>query len=874
MDSDQLTKDERLEAARKRFVEKQKKLHKPASDMPPQPKEVGSPVFRVPQHEPPRQLTAEDLFGSSESEPFYQASFPQVLSPPISTVTPAAIPTAIPTSIPVPTSVSMPAAAEDLPTESATNIESKAEQEFMDELADTDSPYSSINDKISAEGERAPVEPSVLEQDNKTKPRQMLRPEHIFDFSLGSMQEIPLDDNVDLNDDALEELVFPPNLLAPDTHVSQIGAAPILDFRSQEKPFWESENDDNFWKSEPIYDIKSPTVVKESNIVQEKPILEDLDFISPQQEQENASRADVFSENNENSFTSNSNQEERVSGDGVSLKIDTEGEQDPVAVSEDVESVSLHIDDQPVVLDTPAQFETPSVENSGLNDAGEFELIELPNKSFKVETDILQKENEELRAKIDQQLTQIEVQTTSIEGHLATIKQQAIAINEKDVCIKSRDSVLKEQRGTIEEQISIIDEHKNTILGQNETIDEQKASLDQQNLLLAEKSATIEQQKTKIDEQNLTIEEQMGTIIQLEKKLAAETSKLAETVIALEQLKSNTPVAAGSQSDLVEEQKRTIERMKKENTNLKLGRMDLNDRISELEEELEELKSSTTRNDIVPNPSMSAASYVSTYPVQAELMGMQPYDPTASFSTAPAPVAEPVEVTEISPLPHTSHVADASPVPASVTEPAPVVDAAQTTFESLFGVSEPPASEKTFQPNNSFATSLAQESAEESPGVAQAKSVADIYNISESVSKLELDRTLESTSHTLTAAAESISDPVVESAADSVAKTVPTNGDITEEPVDPLDEFESMLQSVVQSHEKPAAAAAVATSASKVRDQNISVVDGKNLYAQSPRPELSRFDTGADFRERLMVWKGWQVDMTDWTSSSSPKIAL
>lgn len=29
-----------------------------------------------------------------------------------------------------------------------------------------------------------------------------------------------------------------------------------------------------------------------------------------------------------------------------------------------------------------------------------------------------------------------------------------------------------------------------------------------------------------------------------------------------------------------------------------------------------------------------------------------------------------------------------------------------------------------------------------------------------------------------------------------------------------------------------------------------------------------------DFRERLMVWKGWQVDMTQWSGPSATKVAL
>lgn len=48
-----------------------------------------------------------------------------------------------------------------------------------------------------------------------------------------------------------------------------------------------------------------------------------------------------------------------------------------------------------------------------------------------------------------------------------------------------------------------------------------------------------------------------------------------------------------------------------------------------------------------------------------------------------------------------------------------------------------------------------------------------------------------------------------------------------------------------------------------------------NDYASASQQALAMFENTADFRERLMVWKGWQVDMTAWNSTTfAPKVAL
>lgn len=45
----------------------------------------------------------------------------------------------------------------------------------------------------------------------------------------------------------------------------------------------------------------------------------------------------------------------------------------------------------------------------------------------------------------------------------------------------------------------------------------------------------------------------------------------------------------------------------------------------------------------------------------------------------------------------------------------------------------------------------------------------------------------------------------------------------------------------------------------------------RNEYASASKQDLSQFDIRGDFRESLMLWKNWQVDMTLWNGSSTTK---
>lgn len=49
----------------------------------------------------------------------------------------------------------------------------------------------------------------------------------------------------------------------------------------------------------------------------------------------------------------------------------------------------------------------------------------------------------------------------------------------------------------------------------------------------------------------------------------------------------------------------------------------------------------------------------------------------------------------------------------------------------------------------------------------------------------------------------------------------------------------------------------------------------RNDYASISQQSFTKFNATDDFREKLMVWKGWQVDMTNWNGSgSTQKVAL
>ncbi|RLV95983.1 hypothetical protein JA1_000541 [Spathaspora sp. JA1] len=48
----------------------------------------------------------------------------------------------------------------------------------------------------------------------------------------------------------------------------------------------------------------------------------------------------------------------------------------------------------------------------------------------------------------------------------------------------------------------------------------------------------------------------------------------------------------------------------------------------------------------------------------------------------------------------------------------------------------------------------------------------------------------------------------------------------------------------------------------------------RNDYASTSQQSFSTFPQTGNFRDKLMVWKGWQVDMTNWTTGTSEKVAI
>lgn len=865
MDPDQLTKDERLEAARKRFAEKQKKLHKPSHDPVVQPTEPILSVSHGPTQERPRQLTAEDLFGPSDSDPFYQTSFPQTSSNPVSQANPHAAPepvkSNIPEFIPNPT----------LATKDNVNTIQSAppfsmEQELIDELQDTGSPYSPVNENTDPVVETASTEPSISDWDNMAKPRQLLRPEHIFDFSLGSMQEISLEDNVDLNDEALEDLVFPATLLAPGEHASRIVDAPDLNENNQEKPFWESGNDDSYWNSQNHHDASKKNVADQELLGQESITAQDPVF--PKFPTQETAEPSIFPEEDRNNLDhvdpGLSGQEEKIHREQVSGMDITANipEVSGPLVGDDLESVSLHLDDRDVVLNTGEQDES-----TWATDENPLSTIEQANDDIKDKIKTLQEEKEAFQTTIKELGEQINQQSDSIEEFSTTII-------DKDTKVDEQKSIIENQEARLNEQVAIIKELKDSLNKQNETIEQQKAT---------------------IDEQNVTIEEQKTSITELSAKVEKLESKISEQETLIEKAKAIEPVATSDQSAIIEEQKGTIERMKKENTNLKLGRMDLNDRIAELEEELAELKSAESLRTGAPKPPISKEEVILSHPVKAELMGMQAYDPLAT-AIPPAesvvsateaesidrlPVSDSVPIPEAAPTPVSAPISESTAAPDSAPPKSASIDPGQTTFESLFGVSSETKQEIPLHAGDNSIAPHSQGSTDESTVAQSQEPISEIYGITDSVSKLHLDAAApQTTLPTVAPNADTEAVPTAEVATEAIkdAAAEPATEESTPtssaDAIDPLDEFESMLQSVVQSHEKPVTAAPVATSKPQTQTETFLAADTKNTYAQSPRPEPTRLDTGADFRERLMVWKGWQVDMTNWTSGSNPKIAL
>lgn len=893
MDPEQLKKDERLEAARKRFAERQKKLHNTSSELVLQPTDAPRPASFVASKEPPKQLTAEDLFGPSDSDNFYQASFSPVSTFPgasphavaevrpefISAVSPElkqSVPEPVPVPEQVPVSETIPlniASGETIstqPPQSAPDL--SAEQELMDELHGTESPYSYDKVTSAADEKTVATMPSITDSDNITKPRDMLRPEHIFDFSLGSMQEIPLDDNVDLNDEVLEELVFPATLLSPADHASLIVDAPNVGQPNQVKPFWEAETDDSYWNlPNHIVTDNIATNVEQKNSPQELNLLEHVDSqeFSPHQNTEAAATEETLHIEEDAVLSDTKN---NVPGE-ENPESDVEIPNDSIAMNDgETDVIPLRFDNREAILPTQREDELITlavVEKSSFNESLEKEVVDVSE---------LQKEITELKISIQDQETLLNQQKNSIEELNATIKNHVNKINELKTTIEKQKSFSHEQSASIDELKTSLDQ-------QQRLIDEQKAAIEQQRATLEVQTATIKEQKEALDKQIALTEKQCTSIDELNATVEELKAKIAERDIVIERSKTSELASSQDHNSIIEQQKSTIERMKKENTNLKLGRMDLNDRIAELEEELDELKSTTISN-VEERGSTIPVKEMLAQPVKSELMGMQAYDPFAvpaavqkSASTPPVTEATPESKSSlVESAPVESNPVDSSPTEITPVEFSSLKESGKSTFESLFGSSEQKSSDLYEKDNSTVSPEPIKDNDKGSnPG-------ADIYGVTDSVSVLQLH-----SSPLKVAADADVVSPNVEVFSPTKAEVVPSikaeekdtevvtpviesmtdeSPSPSADAIDPLDEFESMLQSVVQSQEK----SQTAPEPSSTQLEKVLVAESKNLYAL--RPELSRFDTGADFRERLMVWKGWQVDMTNWFPASNPKVAL
>lgn len=861
MDSDQLTKDERLEAARKRFAEKQKNLHKLSSSFLLQTKQCVPTLSasKVPLQET-RQLTAEDLFGASDNAPFYHV--PLIDKQTTSVAAEKSLAQA-PISF-----ASLP--ADNAPTGLPDNARSAVpnvgdNQDFLASLDDAESPYSVLTGEQDNDAEKK-ADPKVSDQDNLEKPRQMLRAENILDFSLASMDEIDLDDNVDLNDDEEENLVIPSQLLAGDA--SHSVDLPETDDHKQKESLHEGEEDDALWNSKTHYIFeRDPTVPQNTgntgpSPLQEFPTKDAKEVISNESANDESLNSyteraphtgewtkELFDDIPEATFAT---QIPEPPLDASNFQISTDGNFQPVVYDDDPctatkEAVRVESHD-----DIRISFDDSQL------------LANLAEEGVPVNIDSTEREVVAPITLIDERLEKMEEHKISIKELLAKISEMDHKVKQQEETIRDQENLLKEQRSVLERQEISLNHHKLLMDENTAIIDQQKLIIESQKMTIEEQNVIMEGQKVSINEQNetidtqkLIIDEQKGEIARLGDSIGNDDS---------EDIKNAT---------IIGDLQATIERMKKENTNLKLGRMDLNDRIAELEEELQEVKSSCGHDEMNSERSTKGNENRSIQPVPAELMGMQPYEPSNITPSSPGTAIVLSEPEIALPFNLSDNEGENQEVAApSVVESTTKKDVAQTTVESLFGAG---ASDLNIPVKENSILSPTDE-LEDVTVSGNQTSVMNNHASGVPTSNLGSDVTFKHENIPIQPASTVVADPATADLATTdksveepalEPKPKETSAHVSNNSTDPLDEFESMLRSVVQSNQS-----SVPTDLFETKSPLTSTSEtAGNKYAETPKA-LPVLDSGSDFRERLMVWKGWQVDMTSWTSSNIPKVAL
>ncbi|OVF06558.1 hypothetical protein A9F13_20g00539 [Clavispora lusitaniae] len=999
--------DERLESARKRFEEKQKKLKEKSTEDVlssfSEHQSIHQPQSYIsPPPQTKHQLTPEDLFGpSSVPEPFYVSSN---------------------TGVRDSESPYEPIVENSEPTTALFDVDSEAPlatQDVEDSFfASTGYPKAELTN--DTDNNAASANPEL----DRTK--QMLRPENIFDFSSENLHEIPLNDTEDLNELPQDELVIPASLLKPESTINSDNKEPQTESSlftevtasQQADPFWGNSEDD-FWSSTnnkslkggEVHDITNDSAhmiekvepgeavaTKEAQTTQEhkeqeteEPLEEyvrqstfDDSFFASEPEQvaepeqyeiadEPANNTGVWPTDNDATTKEHDDFLKLINDRPQKSNSSPDDKTDAIDIKSQSTMKNEPISEVSIDSGIPDEYEQ-STEQFGLHEV-ESTTADTPQKDSNESHSKLEKDLAEARAELERQLDAFKEERTALEH---TIKDQSSTIEqlkssgqhmdsqESDAAIQHKalldeqKMIIDEQKATICEQKASLDEqnlsieHKEVIIKeQKATIDEQKATIDEQKAIIGEQKATIDEQKATIDEQKATIDEQKATIEQ-------QTTEIEEKRITIT-----------TQESSIEEQRLTIESLKNENSKLKLGRMDLNLRIADLEEELADLKTSNNsiggnqiEETIVESTSQvedaelknSAASdaFLGEEDSSQELTGIKDLkEEEASKSPVPQEneadvtrsikVDEEKEKTEEQVNDVTSELNDNALIGSVQDEIKPsIAESEMKNSESADDVSnvqpfgntvshspgdhsevdstskddDPfPSTDSQFginggievrdqvelkdngiregsEQNLIFEDIVIEEVATEKQknqgalDLSQAKANTDA-NTEKAINESPLEEHVlekkppseeqapekESPSEEEVFEKQSISEE--ESSGHKSAELL----DVAELG-DPLDEFESMLQSagVGTSQSKPISALQSKTtralSPSHLFGDTAKPLEKGNSYASPSQQVLSRIDSTSDFRERLMVWKGWQVDMINWDHSKNPKFVL
>lgn len=267
--------------------------------------------------------------------------------------------------------------------------------------------------------------------------------------------------------------------------------------------------------------------------------------------------------------------------------------------------------------------------------------------------------------------------------------------------------------------------------------------------------------------------EQKKSELVTERETASEPPQVGDEVVPvsndeIERLKA----IIKEQESIIKEQEATIKRQREENTNIKLSRMDLNDRILDLEDEIAELKELQESGDIPIN--------------------------VIAHEDFPE-----VPVIEDQPSRTESKLEEAYTVPAKQEEPKPKKNVMDTDFDSLFAPINVPSQNSGFSERGALSSE------------------------------------------------QKINSPIKDQDA-SLAKPLTA------------DDLFADLNKVTTA---PSATQSQPLWAPENKGASVPTVDDSAKKQQAA-------STIGDFRERLMVWKGWQIDMTQWNGSDAPKIAL